>query len=336
MANFRHIPADILEEIKIKNDIVEVVEQYVNLTKKTGANYFGLCPFHNEKTPSFSVSPSKQLFYCFGCHKGGNVINFIQEIEKVPYGQAARILAERSQVRLPESGDEEQRQRDHLRQRIVMANTEAARHFYLNLRSAKGNEAVQYLKDRGISGRTIVSFGLGYATAGWQDLYDHLIDEGYTEDELRLTGLFRENKHGNLYDLFRERLMFPIIDTMGRIVAFGGRILDDSHPKYINSPETPVYHKGQILYGLNVAKRTQAKAFVLVEGYMDVLALHQAGFDQTVGVLGTALTQSQVRLLRRYRDRVIVGFDADEAGQQAVSRSFELLEQSNFHISVLV
>ena len=298
--------------------------------------FLGLCPFHSEDTPSFSVSPGKQIFYCFGCHKGGDVIHFIREIEKVPYRRAIEILAERVGVKLPEIEEPRQKEIYKKRERLIAANTEAARYFYHALNDERGAAARDYLARRGISTPTARRFGLGYAPDEWSGLLEHLQSKGFTEAEIQDSGLFRLNRSNRLYDLFRDRLMFPIIDITGRIVAFGGRILGDGQPKYINSPETPVYVKGQTLYGLNVAKKSRAAELVLVEGYMDVIAMHQAGFDNVVAALGTALTERQVRLMRRYTNEVIVGFDADRAGQEAAARSFELLEQQDFKIRVLV
>lgn len=336
MSGFQKIPEEILEEIKNKSDIVEVVEQYVTLSKKSGSNYFGLCPFHGEDTPSFSVAPGKQIFYCFGCHKGGDVIHFIREIEKISYIEAVRLLAARAHVHIPENEDPEQQKRDRLRERVIAANTEAARHFYRNLSSPAGALAVDYLRRRGIDGQTAQRFGLGYAVDAWQYLYDHLRQSGFRPEELAQTGLFKQNRNGGWYDLFRGRLMFPIIDTMGRVIAFGGRILGDEGPKYLNSPETIVYTKGQTLYAMNLAKQTRENSFVLVEGYMDVIAMHQAGIDHAVGVLGTALTEQQLKLLRRYSNELILCFDADRAGQNAAMRSFDLLRGRDFQVKVLV
>lgn len=335
MAKFSRIPDEVKDEIKIKNDIVDVVEQYVTLTKKTGSNYFGLCPFHGENTPSFSVSPQKQIYHCFGCGKGGDVINFVQSIEKITYVDALKLLADRAGIRLPEISDPEQNRRDHLRKRIIEMNTEAARHFYRHLTGPEGRGAVDYLQRRGISGATAQRFGMGFAIDSWQDLYDHLRSKGFSAEELASSGLFQQNRRGGWYDIFRNRLIFPIIDTMGRIVAFGGRVMDDSQPKYLNSPETPVYTKGQTLYAMNLAKKTKEDSFVIVEGYMDVIALHQAGIDNAVGVLGTALTERQCKQIRNYTNKVIVGFDADNAGQNAADRSFAILERSDFNIRVL-
>jgi DNA primase len=336
VSNGRRIPDELLEEIKAKSDIVDVVEQYVTLSKKTGANFFGLCPFHSEDTPSFSVSPGKQIFYCFGCHTGGDVINFIREIEKVPYRRALEILAERAGVRLPANEDPKQQERYRQRDRLFAANTEAARYFYHALNGAAGAGARAYLKERGISRATAVRFGLGYAPDEWTGLLDHLSAKGFSDGEIEKSGLFRLNRSNNRYDLFRDRLMFPIIDQMGHIVAFGGRIMGEGMPKYINSPETQIYTKGQVLYGLNLAKKSKAGHLLLVEGYMDTISLHQAGVDCAVAVLGTALTEAQVRLMRRYTNEVIVGFDSDRAGQAATERSFELLNKQEFKVKVLM
>jgi DNA primase len=334
--NPRNIPDELVDEVRAKNDIVSVVEQYVRLDKRSGSNFFGLCPFHNEDTPSFSVSPQKQIFYCFGCHKGGNVITFIREIEKCTWPQALKILADRANVKLPEPEDDSYRERAALNSQIAAIYLEAARYYYRNLIAEPGKGAHQYLRNRAISDKTLKKFGLGYATDDWDGLYRHLTQLGLKDSQaLEKSGLFKRGKQGGIFDLFRNRLMFPIFDAMGKIVAFGGRVLDDSLPKYINSPETPLYTKGRHLYGLNIAKSSHDKRLVLVEGYMDALAMHQAGIDNTVAVLGTALTESQAHLIRKYTDQVIVGFDADRAGQTAALRSLDILTSRGLKVTVL-
>lgn len=312
-----------------------VVEQYVRLDKRSGSNYFGLCPFHSEDTPSFSVSPSKQIYYCFGCHKGGDVVHFIMDIEKCSYPQAVRLLAERSGVAIPEPDDEEYRQRSELNKQFMAINLEAARYFYHTLNSDAGSVCRQYLQRRGLQISTTRRFGLGYAGDSWDGLYLHLLNKGFAEDLLIRCGLFKKGKNGQFYDLFRNRLMFPIMDVMGRVVAFGGRVLDDSQPKYINSPETPVYTKGRHLFALNLAKNSHEKHLVMVEGYMDAIALHQAGVDCTVASLGTALTDNQAQLLRKYTESVIIAYDADAAGQAAALRSLDILGAKGIKVTVL-
>ncbi len=330
------IPEQVIEEIKARNELVGVVEQYVRLDKRSGANYFGLCPFHAEDTPSFSVSPSKQIYYCFGCHKGGNVIHFIMDIEKCTYPQAIRLLAERAGVQIPEPDDEAYRQRSELNKNLMAILLETARYYYLNLIGDTGLEGRQYLQQRGITTQTARKFGLGFAALEWDGLYRHLRSKQFTDDELLLkSGLFKRGKSGNLYDLFRHRLMFPIFDVMGRVIAFGGRVLDDSLPKYINSPENPIYTKGRHLYGLNLAKNSHQPNLVVVEGYMDAIAMHQAGVDNAVASLGTALTENQAQLLRKFTETVIIGYDADAAGQAAALRSLDILSGRGIKVTVL-
>lgn len=332
----RPIPDELVEEVKARNDIVSVVEQYVRLDKRSGSNYFGLCPFHHEDTPSFSVAPNKQIYYCFGCHKGGNVINFIREIEKCTWPQAVKILADRVSIKLPEPDDEAYRERAELGAQLANLYLEAARYFYRNLIGPQGQMARQYLKNRSITDNTIKKFGLGFAVDDWDGLVRHLAGLKITDPQLlEKSGLFRRGKQGGLYDLFRNRLMFPIFDAMGKIVAFGGRVLDDSVPKYINSPETPVYTKGRHLYGLNIAKSSSERRLILVEGYMDTIAMHQAGVDYAVAALGTAMTEAQANLIRKYTEQVIVGFDADAAGQTAALRSLDILTARGLKVSVL-
>lgn len=332
----RTIPDELIEEIKSRNDIVTVVGQYVRLDKRSSANLFGLCPFHHEDTPSFSVSPSKQIFYCFGCHKGGNVITFIREIEKCTWPQALKILADRVGIQLPEPDDQAYRERLERTTSLQKIYLEAARYFYHSLHSPAGAVARRYLQERAISDSTARKFGLGYALDEWDGLLLHLRRQGLDDHQLiSQSGLFKRGKTDGFYDLFRNRLMFPIFDAMGKIVAFGGRVLDDSQPKYLNSPETPLYTKGRHLYGLNLAKSSPDKRLVLVEGYMDTLAMHQAGIDNAVAALGTAMTEAQANLIRKYTDQVIVGFDADAAGQNATLRSLDILTSRGLKVTVL-
>jgi DNA primase len=330
------IPEQVIEEIKARSELVAVVEQYVRLDKRSGANYFGLCPFHSEDTPSFSVSPAKQIYYCFGCHKGGDVIHFIMDIEKCAYPQAIEILAERANIKIPESDDDAYRQRSELNKQILAIMLEAARYYYLNLTGEAGQPGTQYLQQRGITPQTVRRFGLGYATEAWDGLYKHLLVKNIADTSLLLkSGLIRQGKNGACYDLFRHRLMFPIMDVMGRVVAFGGRVLDDNQPKYINSPETAIYIKGRHLYGLNLAKSSKQGNLVIVEGYMDAISMHQAGVDNTVASLGTALTESQAMLLRKYTEEVVVAYDSDAAGQSAALRSLDILGNRGVKVTVL-
>jgi DNA primase len=332
----RPIPDELVDEVKARNDIVSVVEQYVRLDKRSGSNFFGLCPFHNEDTPSFSVSPNKQIFYCFGCHKGGNVITFIREVEKCTWPQALKILADRVSIKLPEPDDDAYRERTEFNTQLSNLYLEAARYYYRNLIGPQGLSARQYLKNRSIADNMVKKFGLGFAIEDWDGLLRHLAGLKITDPQLlEKSGLFKRGKQGGFYDLFRNRLMFPIFDAMGKIVAFGGRVLDQSLPKYINSPETPIYTKGRHLYGLNIAKSSNEHRLILVEGYMDTIAMHQAGVDYAVAALGTAMTEAQANLIRKYADQVIVGFDADAAGQTAAIRSLDILTARGLKVSVL-
>lgn len=339
MALLGRIPDAIIEEVKRRNDIVSVVEQYVTLTKKTGANYFGLCPFHGEDTPSFSVSPRKQIYYCFGCHNGGDVIRFIMEMEKLSYPEAVRFLAQKVNIEIPElESNPQYEEKQKLRRQLRELYLEAARFYYLSLVNDPAQKANRYCDGRGISRRARIRFGLGYAPARWDGLYKHLQSKGLLSNPqlVEMSGLFKKGKNGSAYDLLRDRLIFPFLDAQGRVIAFGGRNLGPELPKYVNSPETPIYTKGDHLFGFNLAKKTTAPHLLLVEGYLDVVTTQDAGFDFTVGVLGTALTNRQAQLLRRVDKEVIVGFDADDAGQNAIMRSLDILEQEKLHVSVLV
>lgn len=337
MTQYKGIPESVIDEVKQKNEIVSVVEQYVRLEKKSSQNFFGLCPFHSEDTPSFSVSPGKQIYYCFGCHKGGDVIHFIMDIEKVGYYDSIKLLAEKARVEIPTSNDHEYQKKVDLQKMLYSANTEAARHFYNNLVSDKGKSAKEYLKRRGIESVTVKRFGIGYADEEWDSLHKHLRSKGYSDEVIFLTGLFKKppDNPNRMYDLFRARLMFPIFDYLGRIVAFGGRVLDDSMPKYINSPESMIYTKGRHLYGFHVAKSSKAKNLIVVEGYMDAIAMHQAGVNNAVASLGTALTEQQALLVRKHSENVIIAYDSDAAGQAATLRGLEILTKKGCKVSVL-
>ena len=323
------IPENVVQEIIAKNDIVAVVGQYVKFTKTSGANLFGLCPFHSEDTPSFSVSKTKQICHCFGCHKGGNVIQFIMEIEKCGFVDALKILAEKSGVQIPEPEDRNYQEKAKERERVREALLEAARYFYTHLYTPAGKIAREYLQRRELTAATSKAFGLGYAPSKWTGLLDHLRGKGFSKETLAQSGLFYKKENGELSDLFRNRLMFPIFDVMGKIIAFGGRILDDGSPKYINSPESIVYSKQRNLYALNFAKNTKEKKMVIAEGYMDVISMHQAGFSNAVAPLGTALTDLQLNLISRYTEEIVFFFDADRAGQQAALRSLKMLLEKN-------
>lgn len=325
---------ELIEEIRISNDIVDVVSEYVRLEKK-GKNYFGLCPFHREKTPSFSVEAGKQIFYCFGCGRGGNVFHFISLAERLDFTEAVRLLADRAKIQLPESEDPREKKKARIKQQIQDINLIAARFFYEALKSKQGEAATAYLKKRGISDSTARKFGIGYSNDGWDDLYNHLKSHGISEEAMLDSGLVLKGSSGNLYDRFKGRLMFPIFDVRGNVIAFGGRVLDDSLPKYMNSPETALYNKRKHLYALNFAKNHIEGSLIIVEGYLDVISLYQSGIHNVVASLGTALTESQGRLLKKYANEVIIAYDADTAGQAATMRGLELLTDTGCSVRVL-
>lgn len=325
-------PREFLDELINRNDIVDVVSSYVALTKK-GGNYFGLCPFHNEKTGSFSVSPDKQIYHCFGCKHGGGVVSFIMEIENLSFPDAVRFLAKRVNMDVPEDdGDKEAARR---RQRLLSLNKEAARWFYQNLSTPEGAAVVSYLEKRKISKKTATNFGLGASLDSWDSLLTAMLKKGYTKSELLAAGLVIQNQNGRIYDKFRNRLMFPVIDVRGDVVAFGGRVLDKSDPKYVNTQETVIYSKRRNLYGINLAKKTKRPNIILCEGNIDVITLHQAGFDNAVASMGTALTTEQTRLLSRYTKELVLCYDNDTAGQLATQKAIALLENSEFSVRVL-
>ena len=325
-------PQQFLDELVSRNDIVDVVSSYVTLTRK-GGNYFGLCPFHNEKTPSFSVSPDKQIYHCFGCKHGGGVISFIMEIENLSFPDAVRFLAKRANMEVPDDGAD--REASRRRQRILELNREAARWFYQTLSTPAGAAVAAYLDKRQITRKTAVSFGLGAAPDSWDSLLTAMIRKGYSKEELLAAGLVVQNKQGRLYDKFRNRLMFPVIDVRGDVVAFGGRVLDKSEPKYMNTQETIVYSKRRNLYGINLAKKTKRPNIILCEGNIDVITLHQAGFDNAVASMGTALTTEQTRILSRYTKELVLCYDNDGAGKAATEKAIALLENSEFAVRVL-
>ena len=326
------IPDSFLDELVARSDIVDVVSGHVRLTKK-GTNYWGLCPFHREKTPSFSVSPQKQIYKCFGCGKGGGVVNFVMEAEQLPFVDAVRLLAQRANLEMPETG-EAQGVREY-RQRLLALNREAARYFHSVLRTPGGAAGVAYLKKRALSPATITRFGLGAAPEGWDNLITAMGEKGYTKKELLDAGLVVKNEQGRLYDRFRNRVMFPIIDLRGEVIGFGGRVLDDSTPKYLNSPDTMVYNKSRNLFALNIARKSKQGRIILTEGYMDTISLHQAGFDCAVASLGTALTSEHAQLLSRYTKEVVICYDGDGAGVSAAQRAIPLLEGAGLKIRVL-
>ena len=328
-------PPAFLDELAARNPIEEVVGQYVSL-KRSGANLFGLCPFHGEKTASFSVAPDKGIYYCFGCHKGGNAVNFMMEIEGLSYPDAVRNLAKRVGLEVPD--DEQYQSRYRQQERLWALHKEAARFFHAKLNAPEGAAALQYALGRGMPKSTIINFGIGYAPDTWSSLVDHLRKKGYTDQELRDSGLVTvSKKNGNLFDRFRDRLMFPIIDVRGNVIGFGDRIMkkDDNAAKYLNSPETLIFNKRKNLFGLNVAKKTKLPYMILVEGYMDAIALHQYGFDCAVASLGTSLTEEHAVLLSRYTENVVLIYDGDEAGQRAAQRAIPMLEKAGLSIKVL-
>ena len=321
-----------LDELNARCDIVDLVSRYVSL-KKSGSNYFGLCPFHNEKTASFSVAPDKQIFHCFGCGAGGGPIRFIMKIEGLEFPDAVRFLAKQYGMEVPEdTADRGQRQR---RDRLLELMKEAARWFYAQLHAPRGKAPMEYFVRRSLSKRTMNNFGLGYAPDSFHALLDAMTAKGYTKEELFAAGLIARSQKGTYYDKFRNRVMFPIIDIRGDVIAFGGRVMDDSKPKYLNSPETMIFNKSRNLFAMNIAKKTKSEYFLLAEGYMDVIALHQAGFDSAVASLGTSLTEEQARLLSRYTKNVIICYDADNAGQNAAQRAIDILGRAGLSVRVL-
>ena len=327
------IPQEYIQEVVRRNDIEEVVGQYVQLRRR-GRTLSGLCPFHNEKTPSFVVYPDTQSFYCFGCGAAGDVINFVRKYNNLGYVESVKQLAARVGMPLPEEEDREAR----ARQRLLEINRSAARYFYeqLNARTPEAAQARRYWKEkRGLSDAAIRRFGLGYAPDDFGGLLHYLRRRGFSEGELEHSGLVKRSAKGNLYDIFRHRVMVPIIDVRGSIIAFGGRVLDDSKPKYINSPETMVYHKSRTLFALNIAKKSASKRYILCEGYMDVIALHRAGFTNAIATLGTALTEEQARVMRRYAKEVVICYDSDQAGRRATQRAIPLLKDAGLKVRVI-
>lgn len=326
------IPREYIDEVVRRSDITEVVSSYVQLRHR-GRTHTGLCPFHSEKTPSFVVYPETQSFYCFGCGAGGDVITFVRKINNLDYVEAVKMLAGRAGMPMPEEDDKAGR----LRSRVLAINKEAARFFYeqLNAENDDARAARAYWRGRGLSDSTIRRFGLGFSPNDFGALRRHLRTRGYTEEEMLASGLQKRSEKGNVYDVFRGRVMTPIFDLRGNVIAFGGRVLGDEKPKYINSPETLVYKKSKAMFALNIAKKSASRRYILCEGYMDVISLHQAGFDTAVAACGTALTQDQVRLLGEYADEVVLCYDSDEAGQKATARSLGLFAESPVKVSVL-
>lgn len=326
-------PDSFLQELKLRNDITEIASSYVNL-KRHGRNMVGLCPFHGEKTPSFNIYTENGSFYCFGCGAGGDVITFIMKIENLDYVEAVKFLAQRAGMEMPENTYDDSLSK--LRMRIYEANREAARFFHATLLSQRGQSGLNYLRGRALSDRTIRHFGLGFADDDWNSLCNHLKSKGFSEYEIYSANLAFKRKSGNgIYDRFVNRVMFPIIDLRGNVIAFGGRIMTDEKPKYLNTSDTPVFKKSENLFSLNNAKSSGTRTLILCEGYMDVIALNQAGFTNAVATLGTALTNEQAVLMKRYADEVIICYDADGAGQKATARAIEILRNAGLPIKIL-
>ena len=326
-------PESFLQELVDRNDIADVVSGYVKLSKRSGANLFGLCPFHSEKTPSFSVSPDKQIYHCFGCGKGGSVINFVMEIEGLSFPEAVEFLARKAGLEVPQDKVDNQ---SHRRERMLELNRDAARFFHKELFAPTGKIAQDYVNQRQISPAMVKMFGLGFAPNSWDCLLKAMTALGFTHQELADAGLVRTGKKpGSFYDTFRNRLMFPVIDIRGNVIGFSGRILDDGEPKYMNSPETLVFSKSRNLFAINLAKRSKAGYIILAEGNVDVVSMHQAGFDSAVASLGTSLTPEQARLISRYAQEVVIAYDNDAAGQKASQRAIGILEKLDIRVRLL-
>lgn len=328
-------PQEWIEEVCNRNDIVDVVSEYVQL-KQTGRSYLGLCPFHQEKTPSFNVNHEKQFYYCFGCQVGGNVIHFIMNIERLPFVDSVKLLAERAHMPLPESGDHEEYSRKRsIREKMAELNKVAALYYHRLLFTSEGKPALSYLKGRGIEEATIRYFGLGFAADRWDGLLSHMRSLNYKDEEILESGLVSSSK-GRCYDRFRNRVIFPIINTYGKVIGFGGRVLDNSLPKYLNSPEGVLFNKSQNLYGLNFVKqKRRIDRLIIVEGYMDVISLHQGGIENVVASLGTSLTHEQARIMKRYSNEIYIAYDGDTAGQKATMRGMEILRKEGCQVKII-
>ena len=324
---------EILDEVRNSNDIVDVISQYISL-KRSGRNYFGLCPFHNEKSPSFSVSPDKQIFHCFGCGVGGNVISFISKIEGIGFKEAIEVLAERANIKLPTIDNNIDSKKEELKAKVYKVNSFTAEFYHKKLYEPSSKIAQEYVKKRQLNNETLKSFKIGFS-GKFDELYQALHKEGFKDEEILESGLVNKNENGKYIDRYRNRLVIPIFDERNRVIAFGGRVLDDSKPKYINSPENIVYSKGRHLFGLNVAKKGETKRLLIVEGYMDAISLHQRGITNVVASLGTALTTQQGWLLRKNAEQVILGFDSDGAGQTAIMRAMEVMQNMGCDMRVL-
>lgn len=330
-----YYPDEIIDEVRASSDIVEIISEYIHL-KKSGRNYFGVCPFHNEKTPSFSVSPDKQIFHCFGCGAGGNAISFLMKIENISFVEAVQTLAKKARIELPQENiSDEIKAKNFLKEQMFSVSKEAARFFYDQLMSEKGKAARKYLASRGIETRTIKKFGLGYALGEWEFLNKYLLSKGYSQEVIYKAGLVKRTKKDTFIDAFRDRVIFPIFDISSKVIGFGGRTLGDDKPKYLNSPETLIFNKSRNLYALNFAKNSNSKKLIIVEGYMDVITLHQNGIDFAVASLGTSLTENQAKLLNKYAEEIIVAYDSDAAGQAAAQRNIDILNFAGCNIKVL-
>ena len=328
-------PEELIEEIRAKNDIVEVISGYVRMQKK-GSSYFGLCPFHNEKSPSFSVSPGKQMYYCFGCGAGGNVITFLMEYENAAFQEALKMLADRAGVALPEvEYSEEMRRKENRRAKLLEVNKQAAKYYYYLLRSPRGQTGYRYLTGRALTEETMKKFGLGYADGTGSDLTAYLRSKGYADDLITEAGLTGFDEKRGVHDKFWNRVMFPIQDGNHRVIGFGGRVMGDAKPKYLNSPETAIFDKSRNLYGLNFARTARTGNLILCEGYMDVIALHQAGFGQAVASLGTAFTAGQASLVKRFGEEVLLAYDSDGAGTNAALRALGILKEAGLRGRVI-
>ena len=326
---------EIIEEVRSRNDIVDVISTYVKLQKK-GSSYFGLCPFHNEKSPSFSVSRQKQMYYCFGCGAGGNVFTFLMEYENYTFVEALKYLADRAGVELPEEEySKEAKERADTRAILLEINKAAAQYYYVQLKSSQGAVGLGYFKKRQLSDETIKAFGLGYSNKYSDDLYRYLKSKGYKDDMIAKAGLISIDEKNGVYDKFWNRVMFPIMDVNSRVIGFGGRVMGDAKPKYLNSPETMVFDKSRNLYGLNFVHGKQSEGMIICEGYMDVIALHQAGFTNAVASLGTAFTSQHCSLLKRYTDLVYLCYDSDGAGVKAAMRAIPMLKEAGIRVKVI-
>lgn len=326
---------ELIEEVRSRNDIVDVISGYVKLTKK-GSSYFGLCPFHNEKSPSFSVSRQKQMYYCFGCGAGGNVFTFLMEYENYTFVEALKMLADRAGIELPEMEySKEAKEKADLKASIMEVNKLAAKYYYAQLKTEQGKHAHQYLTGRQLSEETITAFGLGYSNKYSDDLYRYLKAKGYSDEVISKAGLISIDERQGVYDKFWNRVMFPIMDVNNRVIGFGGRVMGDAKPKYLNSPETLVFDKSRNLYGLNRARTSRKPYFLICEGYMDVIALHQAGFTNAVASLGTALTSGHASLIKRYVNEVYLTYDNDEAGTRAALRGIPILKEAGITAKVI-